>query len=673
MVVIYHLWPRVLPGGYAGVDVFFVISGFLITSQLLLLRPTQPAHLVGFWMRRVRRLLPAAVAVVTLTLLFSRLVAPPSQWRRTAQSSIASALDLQNWWLAIRSVNYLDADSPPTPFQHFWSLAVEEQFYLFWPVLLLVCGLAARRIWRNYPVVVLGSLSALTAVSLAVSILVTPRHPAASFYVTPTRVWELGAGALLATIDLRARDRQGPDPTPERRPRGGARRTVLGWTGLAIVGCSAVAFSDSTAWPGWAAAAPVVGTVALIAARTPSDSRLGAVMANRAVQWLGDVSYSLYLWHWPVVVLVPAAAGHPLSVADAFGVLVASLILAGLSKRFIEDRFRRHRQGLPVWRPFAAAAAGTAFVLALSGFQLIEVGHAENAAWNSLRSADLADECLGAGVRLEPANCVSRVAGAVVPSPVIAAVDVPASWTNGCLLEAPWTTIPRCVFGPADAKVNIALVGNSIASQWEPALRDLADRRGWRVTEYLAASCPVAADEYSLHVHALRDACLDWGRRVMAATTAGSYDLVVTSNLSEVDAATESHHAEWRRAYADYFARWRAHGIPVVVLRTTPQPRSTLASPADCVAENDASSSVCSGLRSAWVHPDAQAEAAVAMHDPGVSVADLTDLFCGTRCPSVIGNVLVYEDFSHITATYSRTLAPALEPYLNRSLGSGRR
>ena len=255
--------------------------------------------------------------------------------------------------------------------QHFWSLSVEEQFYLVWPVLmLLLVALSRRRGWRTGAVVSAG-LGVVVAASLAFSVTATVAEPASAYFVTPTRIWELGVGALLAIAAAGAGPRLSATP--------GWLRALLAWAGLGAILVAALRYTGATPFPGWQAALPVLGAAAVIGACAgqPAPHRC-ALLALRPVQSLGDISYSVYLWHWPMVVLVPYVSGSHLGRLDKAAIILVTAVLAWLSKTYVEDRFRFAVQGVPVRRSFQLAAAGMAVVVALGVAQTVEVGRRED-------------------------------------------------------------------------------------------------------------------------------------------------------------------------------------------------------------------------------------------------------------------------------------------------------
>jgi len=666
LVLVYHLAPHSLTGGFTGVDVFFAISGYLITLHLLEHLPSRPRDLAAFWSRRVRRLLPASLLVLAVTLVASRLVAPETQWANTAQQARAAVLYVVNWLLARDAVDYLAAENAASPVQHFWSLSVEEQYYFVWPVLILLLGLLARALRRRPLPIVLAGLALLVAASFAWSVHETATNPAAAYFVTTTRVWELGVGALLATVSL---------IRPGRLRSWTA--TPLAWVGLAAIAWTAATYTGSTPFPGWQAAVPVVGTAAVIAAR-PEHGRLspGPLLALPPVQWLGNVSYSVYLWHWPLIVLVPAATGHGLTWIERGVILLATLALAEVTKLFVEDRFRAARWGVPLPKPFVLAAAAMGLVIGLSAAQLVEVRHRSDVAAAALaRGLASGDPCFGARALDEPRGCKPIDYDRVVPAPIDAAADKSDAYdiqSNGhdCWSYRPGFPVKQCVFGDSAATTDVVLVGNSHAGQWLPALQKIAGTQHLRITTVLASRCALADLRQQFDTASDSTACLNWVHRATRQVTALHPDLVVMANRVSVPAEGRTD-ADSGSLYADGYASvlraWRDAGIRTVVLRDTPAPGFSVP---DCVAEKQAAYARCDGTRAAWLPAAPEQQAVASVHSPLVTLADLTDHICEpTVCRAVTGGVITYFDASHLTATYAETLAPYLATVVKRALG----
>jgi len=660
LVVCFHLWRDGLPGGFVGVDVFFVISGFLITSHLINSRPTGGRDAATFWMRRIRRLLPAALTVIVVTLLATRLFAPITLWRETGLESMFSAMYGQNWHLSARSVGYLAENRPSTPLEHYWSLSVEEQFYLLWPLLLIGCVLLARRLRRSLPAVVLAVIGALALGSLLYSIAYTRADPAQAYFVTPTRMWELAVGGLVAAWVAR------PRPATHRRNRlGDAARAAGVWLGFAAIGYG-VLICESTDFPGWRAAFPVLGTAAVIAAGCDGGLTPNRLLAVRPAQYLGDISYSMYLWHWPLIVLAPEALGRELEFPDKLGVLLAAVLLAGLTKHHVEDRFRRAKRQRSVFVPYRWAAVGMAVVVGLGLAQVTEV---DRRTGHELARAELAaastDPCFGAAAMRAGNPCVPVVeAGKVVPGPVTAPADMSFSYRYDCVLKMPFTALKSCVFGDPHARRNVALVGNSHATHWLPALQRIALAEHFRITTFFSEKCFATTSRIEFPTRAETENCYQWGRQVLEATRSGAFDLVITSERTYMTPVGGGNTGQvFQRGYSDYLKDWLSAGRRVLVIRDVPAPHATLRSVPECVARNPDHLSACAGQRSRWIDRDPLAEAARNIGSSRLTVANLTDWFCtATSCPAVIGGAMVYFDASHLTATYSSTLAPVLTP-----------
>ena len=666
LVLVYHLVPKSLTGGFVGVDVFFVISGFLITLHLLEHIPTHPRDLFAFWSRRIRRLLPASLLVLAATLAASRLLAPETQWANTARQTRAATLYVVNWLLAGNAVDYLAAENAASPVQHFWSLSVEEQFYFVWPILILVLAATARMLRRRPVPFVLGGLLVVVVASLAYSIHLTATNPAAAYFVTPTRVWELGIGALLATFTLLR---------PGRLRS--AFATPLALLGLGAVAWSAATYTGTTPFPGWQAGIPVLGTAAVIAAR--SESGLGSpghLLALRPVQWMGDVSYSVYLWHWPLVVLVPQTTGRDLTWTDRGSILLATLALAAITKALVEDRFRGAAWAVPLPKPFLIAVVAMSLVVAGAGVQLTEVRHRTERAQQAVkRGLEGNSPCFGARALEHPADCAEVPYDAIVPAPINAADDKSDAYKIQGNGHDCWSYVPRfvdkpCSFGPGKSTVTVALVGNSHAGQWLPALQKIAAEHDIRIVTMLASRCALSDLRQQFDTAAHATACLDWVHRTTAKIARIRPDAVVMTNRISVPAEGRTFDASldlYAAGYASILRRWSAARIPTLVLRDTPAPGVLIP---DCVASHRDDVALCDGPRKNWASPDLEKRVVTSIGDPRIRYADLTDHICGpVTCTAVTGGVITYFDGSHLTATYAATLAPYLFPPLAALLG----
>ena len=459
LVVVYHYWPHLISGGYIGVDVFFVISGFLITSHLLReVTRTGRVSLPEFYARRARRILPAALLVLLVCALVTVLFVSQDRWAQFLAEIRASTFYYENWYLAHASVDYLAAQNLPSPVQHYWSLSVEEQFYLVWPLVLLGGVLATRGGWRHWRRRVVGVLlGLLTAGSFVWSVHQTAVDPAPAFFVTPTRVWEFGIGALLALL------------VPASASHLGAVRALASWAGLLTIAVAALLYTPATPFPGVAALAPVLGAGMVIWAGASSVrwSPL-AGMSWRPVQWLGNVSYSLYLWHWPLLILTPLVIGAPLGGPAKLGLVVAAVLAAWATKKLVEDPVRTGQvlaaRG-PAWTLAGAlAASGLVLLVVVQGNAMLQVALNGSRA-QTARVVAARPRCFGASAFHGAYACRNpKLARTAVPTPVEAA----ATGNAPCRVIDKNRLRPVCVFsdphGPAAG--TIAVIGDSHADDF---------------------------------------------------------------------------------------------------------------------------------------------------------------------------------------------------------------
>jgi peptidoglycan/LPS O-acetylase OafA/YrhL len=651
MVVVYHLYPSLLPGGFAGVDVFFVISGFLITGHLLReYHKTGKVALLDFWGRRAKRLVPAAALVLTVTWVGSRLLLPATQLADTAAQIRASALYFQNWQLASDSVNYLQASSAASPVQHFWSLSVEEQFYLGWPLLFLLAALVAltarrpqERRARGHRVALLLA-GAVVAASLWYSVYYTHANPAGAYFVTTTRIWELGLGGLVALLPARLCERIG-------------RCGPLGWAGLGLVIASAFVLSAAFAFPGFLALLPAGGAAALIlggsAAARFGPSKLTSV---RPMVFIGGISYSLYLWHWPIIVLWTTWRGHPAGWRSGLAIVAVSVILAWLTKVWVEDKVRTasllsgHE-----WRSVSTALAAVVPVVLVSLYIV-----AEPAPWDG----DLGPNYPGAAALTASVHQVK--AAPVLPQPT--AISLPAYWQQGCLVAESSATPKECVYGDtSDPVLTVALAGDSMAGDWFTPLEKIAVDRHWKLVIELHAVCPLSSTMMvQPETGGPYTACHTWGAAVVHdLVTSIKPDVVITSDYPGL--ATMRHPAGGAAAQADigsgmasYWNRLENGGISVIAIKESPDVGLNV--PA-CLSQHSAAK--CTVPRAQAVTPDLPTVYATRATAGKVPLIDMDSLICGpVNCSPVVGNVLVYQDNHHLTSTYALTTAPYLEKRL---------
>ena len=720
LVVGYHAGLPFLPGGFIGVDVFFVISGFLITGLLLAeVQRTGRVSLAAFWARRARRLLPAAVLVLVVTAVASWLVIPRIDHALVGGDIVAAGVYVANLRFAGQATDYLGADRAPSPVLHFWSLGVEEQFYLVWPLLVLAIGvlvvgrLVAARAQAadvegaggaaaRHARVAVGVAVALAVVGVAsflYSLWLTSESEPWAFFGTPARAWEFAVGGLLAVASA------------QRKVAAPLVRLVLGWLGLLVVVGAAVRLDADVPYPGTAALWPVLGTALVLAAgasgaaaarsSAPAAAGLGAdaALSTWPMRAVGRLSYSWYLWHWPVLVLAAAALG-PLSVPAKVLLVLLALVPSALAYRFIERPV--HHAASLAGHPRRSLTMGAALsaLAVVAGLLLVSVpGGGALASTSAVAASDVEGEAgtgRGPAAPPPPATTASPSPGAsstspaarplpapatgeaITPDPLVARDDLPVTYENGCHLNHGKLASPPCVFADTGSATRVVLLGDSHAAQWFPALEAAAANRGWALVSRTKSGCP--APDVTIWLRSLKrpyDECDTWRESVFAdltgadkpalvlATSTQTESLVSRVDGSRLDGAPAQQ--EWRDGWDRTLERFTAAGVPVVVLRDTPWPGTDVAR---CVSEHLDDPSACDVGRGALASPSFDVGTTKGID--GATPLDLTAAMCSAeRCPAVIGPRLVYRDDNHLTATFARSLAGRLGVPLAAVIAAG--
>ncbi len=656
LVVLYHAGVTALPGGFVGVDVFFVISGFLITGVLLReIQSTGRISLTSFWARRARRLVPASALALVTTALAAWLILPITAWRALGGDIVAATFYVVNWRFAERSVDYLAADADDSAILHFWSLAVEEQFYIVWPLALtLVLFLGARRRrrgTRTLPIAV--ALCAIGGASLVWALSSAQNDDPTAFFVTTGRLWELGVGAGLAVTT---------------QMWGRMPKMLASWVsmcGLAAVLASALLLDAQTAWPGLATLLPTLGTAAVIAGGVGRHATIATrLLGVRPFVFLGGLSYSLYLWHWPVLVF----GRHLLDddgLTASLGLAAVSFVPAVASLYLVENPIRFHRRLRKHDWASLSLCANLMLVAAVAGLALV-------AAAASAPAPEDEEVVAFPGARAIGQGPVPPHSGTFIPAIQDAAADNPDVYADGCHVPPAGVDVATCVYGSPDSDVVVALVGDSHAAQWQPPLRQLAEERGWRLETYTKSGCPFAdVAVRSDLTGAPYPECSEWNAAARAALYAHPPDVIIVSSAGYYEVlspdGSELAPDASARAMVDGLARSWQGAMAVselVVVVDTPMPGIDVPT---CVAENMTNPDACA----VSLDQAAQSSAARLQHQAAADVkpdlvVELTDQICpGGVCAPVIGNVLVWRDLHHLTATYGRTLSPALEGALD--------
>lgn len=679
-VILFHAGVRQVDGGFVGVDVFFVISGFLITG--ILWREVNGTGTVGlrrFYGARARRLLPASAVVGVVIAISTALLVGPLQARSIYLDGIASALYVSNYRFALEGIDYLGASKPPTPYEHYWSLGVEEQFYLLWPALIIGTAWFIRRAAKrrgspakspkNPYIVVLGLVG---VVSFAVSLWLTSELPPMAFFSLPTRAWELAVGGLVAlTVD-------------QWRRLPALAGSITGWAGLLLILLAFFALDRATPYPGTAALLPVLGTALVIGAGCAAPDRgCGRILGLPPMRAVGRLSYAWYLTHWPVLLalmLMPVFLAHPLWLAPTL--LVVSGGLAWLTMRVVENPFRfgstwRRSPGrsLAMGGAFTAVAVGVCVALVV--LLPTPVGHGPAAPALAVKMGPVPTgqdvEPYRAAVRDGFAQVQAAVAASadlkVVPSnlqPSLADVATESAPVNPlCVLNFLDVKQPECATGDTTSSTTVALVGDSNAGMWDPAFQGIAQQRKWRLETLAKAGCPMLdIPVFNATLREQYKQCDEWRTQIAARLKAERPRLIVLAisrqygKRYDLTSGFDAYDSTWTSKLTDLVRQFRETGADVLVLGSIPTPQLWVS---NCLSVNLDNATACSPPRSTAVNPKGIAAEAAATKAGGGHFADLTELFCTAElCPAIVGNTLVYRDFNHATYRYTLQLQPVI-------------
>ena len=641
-VVLYHAGVPFLPGGYVGVDIFFVISGFLITTHLLTgLARDGRIRFGSFYARRARRILPASFLVLVLSIVAALIWYPPLLMEKVWRGAVATALYVPNYLFAMDQTDYLAQSTNPPLFQHYWSLGVEEQFYLVWPALLGLAWVVVRSRRTLFWVLV-----TVVAASFAACVWYTFQSQPIAFFWLPTRAWELGVGGLVAYLLLR-REQVVPDRWAP----------VAGWLGIAAILLSVGLFSSETLFPGGWAALPVLGTALVIAAgATPHRFGPGRMLSLRGMVVIGTISYSLYLVHWPALIIPEAVVPNGLPLWATLLIALACVPVAWAMYRFVEDPMRRAPwlTGARTRRTLIGAAIGSVACL------LVATGAY---AFSDARSLHVPEAAATPAIQ-DPPQATDFVPENLRPSLRDADESLPQVYADDCVRGIAATDAGDCLYGDASAP-RIVLFGDSHAAHWFPALEAFALSAGYAVEVHTKSSCPYASID-STRRGTPYPQCPKWRKEVIKAVNASDPVIVLLAGYSDPDLSpgVKDDLATWETAYG---ATLDALTVPKAVIADTPDIRED---PAPCLSAHLADAEACGRSRSVALGDVSREAAAQAALGRGVPVLDFNDYLCsGDWCPPIIGDTLVYRDSHHLTAAFSALLAGVVGDKLRPLLG----
>jgi peptidoglycan/LPS O-acetylase OafA/YrhL len=641
LVVLYHAgWHRI-DGGFLGVDVFFVLSGFLISGILVAeIDATGTVSLTQFWARRARRLLPAAAFILLVVLVMNAVLLSPFEQITFADTARSFAVYASNILFAVRSTDYFGGAAIRDPLLHTWSLSVEEQFYLFFaPSLLALAWWARTRGSDAFRRVLTVAAIAASIVSLAGVLLLVPRYPVIAFYSLPARAWEFGLGTLALVSVRRA------------RTLGRPAAELLGAAGLAAVLISAVIVKEGVTPPlGLITLLPTLGTVALIVSGAGVTQPFVARLLSLApLRLIGRLSYSWYLWHWPVLVYLREVRPEP-STRLSLAVALASLIPAAATYAWIESPIRFSKGLRQHSRQVVVAAVLLAAVTLAAGS-----GASAYAEWRL-------------GTPRYATITQSRVSA--------------RTYADGCQVPLLSVSSPPCKYGPGTNDTTLVLLGDSHAAQWFPAVDSVASMRGWTLVNLTKTGCPtVTLGVTNSNLGRRYTECDSWRasaiRRVVEMrptivliANAHTYNVIVgaTDPLTDTsDVAVR----EWHDGLLRTLGALRPSGASLVVLEDTPRPFFDVPR---CLVKFIDDPARCDLSAERALNPrQSEAERAAVAAVPGASYISLNDALCDAKkCPAQRDGVVRFRDNSHLSVRFAASLAPRLSETLTRAIAAPR-
>jgi len=594
LVTVFHA--RLVPGGFIGVDIFYVISGYLITGLILReIEKTGTLDLRSFYQRRIKRLLPTSVFVLFVTAIFAWILFPPITRDAIGRDLFAAATYISNYLFAWWQNDYQNLNATPSPFIHYWSLAVEEQFYLIWPIFILFLARYGKK-------VILGGIAITTLGSLLFSIYLTQVAPIWAFYSLPTRAWELGFGALLLFI-----------PETKKKMR------ILPWLGFFGITFASLNFNENTAFPGKNALIPVIATVVLIASIKYWPPLFNDLSNSRVSQWLGGISYPLYLWHWPALVLPSSALGRPLRFYERFLCILLTIILAHFTSKYVEEPLRH--KNLSPRTIYKGAIVTTASSLAV-----------------------------GTLIAFSTSSIITTKGDISYQFDLVKVMEKPAVYGDDCHVNYGETKSGFCTYGDKNSSETIVLYGDSHAAQWFPTLEKLAKQRGFKLISLTKSACP-AVDANRPDQGAFKQVhCTKWRQNSIERIAKIKPMAVITSSFQYFTPANEgvSRATWWRDGQRKLLSDLKGSTDHLIYISDTPRPLRDIP---NCLASRN--SRVCDSTQKTRV--------SIIF---GFEVVNPTPWLCSSFCPAIIDGTVAYRDASHISVEMALKLLPKLEEAL---------
>ncbi|TYS59851.1 acyltransferase [Sutcliffiella horikoshii] len=633
LVAIYHIWLGNVSGG---VDVFFVVSGFLITTSLLgRVQREGKIDILDFILGLAKRLFPAAFFVLFVVTVASMLWLPQVQWAQTLQEIFASAFYYQNWQLAFNAVDYLAQNNEASPVQHFWAMSIQGQFYLLWPTVVFGLALLIRKLFNwKFKATLITVLLTVFAASLTYSIYLTSTNQAFAYFHTFTRVWEFALGGIVAVLGTQVVLRK-------------SISFIIGWIGLiAIISCGII-LQVSTVFPGYAALWPTLAAIFIILAGNNGGTfGVHRFLSLKPLTKLGNLSYALYLWHWPILVFYFIISGkETVPLLDGLIIIFASITLSYITTNLIEKPIRSMKKDSPKWKRGSVVIACMVPVVLTASLWANQIEKAEAELANLIEN----EEYPGA-LEVFSNNVVEDVP--VLPTPLQAQNDLPKVYEDECHQSLEDSEVIACEYGETDnPEYTVALVGGSHSAQWLPALEEFAQEEKIKVINYTKSACRFTGEEVNASTS---ESCYEWNKELIQKLVSTKPDLVFTT-------ADVGRKAEVPEGFVQQWNTLNKADIPVFALRDNAWFEFDVPS---CVEEKGEDSLECTQEREKAL-PSKSPFSKLESVPANVNYVDLTDYLCDEDyCKPVKGNVLVYRDKHHITATYAKTMAPILKKEL---------
>ena len=632
LVAIYHIWLGNVSGG---VDVFFVVSGFLITTSLLNRYERKgKIDFSGFILRLANRLFPASFTILFIVTIACIIWLPQVQWDQTAKELFATALYFENWQLAFNSVDYLAQNNEASPFQHFWASSIQGQFYIIWPILLFISILLSKYVCKkSVRFTFLMTMIVVFCLSFLYSIYLTNINQPWAYFDTFTRVWEFSIGGMVALLISNIVIRK-------------SISIIIGWLGLiGLISCGLI-LQVSTVFPGYAALWPTISAVFILFAGNQGGSfGVHRLLSAKPLVKFGAISFGFYLWHWPLLIFYYiVTSNETVSLFDGLVIILFAALLSFLTTSLIEKPVRNQKRLNTKW---ASGLSAIAFMTPVLLLFFIWSGTIQK------QYAELADMI---GNENYPGAAVLSIGTAqaesdvpIAPTPVQVRNDLPKVYGDGCHQAIGKSEVLQCTYGVTDnPDYTVALVGGSHSAHWLPGLKGFAEKEKIKIVTYTKSGCRFSVDE-----NAVED-CQEWNEKLMDILLSNKPDLIfTTADATELDEVPKGFTKAWETL--------NEANIPVFAVRDNPRFSFDVPS---CVEENGSDSTECYIERENIV-PTEGPWSKLENPPSNVHYVDLSDSFCGKEyCKPVVGNVLVYRDSHHLSATYARTLAPIIREKL---------